>query len=438
MKVTLVSHASVLIETSDAVIWTDPWIKGKVFNESWALLPEPQDASIDEALAKSGFIWISHEHPDHFNFPSLKFLPDVVKQRVTILFQYFPTKKMVEAFKKLGFTKIVTIGHRKTLQISKETSVYLYQAAPLDSALGVITTAGHVLLNVNDCELSTYDYVRLKKDLPPVTVLLNQFSYATYTGRDDVEKALPLQAQRILRKASDAHRMLDAKYTLPMASLMYFCATDNEYLNKYANTVVDFHEHFSKEGLSTAILFPGQKFLLDEPLENSSALTQYQSLYAVPLKYYETETIPFEEIRLASSKFFSDIGSCYPRFIFHIIGKIIVYIKDHDAFYLWDFKSFTLSELPRQKEGWDLEVRSQPFLFVLKNRFGLQTLTISGRYTIKKKFKKFLFLRILLGLWNSEIYFKFKKSTEKTSMTFYITNWYRYFRQGISMVRSII
>jgi len=157
LKVTLISHASVLIETADTVIWTDPWVTGRVFNESWALRPEPKADSIEKALELTKYVWISHEHPDHFNIPTLKILPEDFKRQVTVLFQHFPTNKMVDAFRRFGFKNIETLNHREFLPLSEQTSVYLYQAAPLDSALGVTTSSGHVLLNVNDCELSTYE-----------------------------------------------------------------------------------------------------------------------------------------------------------------------------------------------------------------------------------------------------------------------------------------
>ena len=85
MKIRLVSHASVLIKTATAGIWTDPWFVGKAFNDSWALWPR---AAYDvEMLEQVDYVWISHEHPDHFSIPSLRALPENLKRRVTVLFQ---------------------------------------------------------------------------------------------------------------------------------------------------------------------------------------------------------------------------------------------------------------------------------------------------------------------------------------------------------------
>jgi UDP-MurNAc hydroxylase len=85
MKVTLVSHASVVIESHGLRIWTDPWLAGKVFNESWSLFPS---AAFDPAMLDNiDYLWISHIHPDHFHIPSLSALPAEFKARVKVLFQ---------------------------------------------------------------------------------------------------------------------------------------------------------------------------------------------------------------------------------------------------------------------------------------------------------------------------------------------------------------
>src|SRR5262245_58532602 len=111
MRITLICHASVVIETSDTVIWTDPWLFGKAFNDSWSLLPE---AKFDTALYdKIKFVWVSHEHPDHFHIPTLKSLPQEFKNRVTLLFQKNNSDKMPNAFRKLGFSNIKLMPNRK-------------------------------------------------------------------------------------------------------------------------------------------------------------------------------------------------------------------------------------------------------------------------------------------------------------------------------------
>ncbi|MGH7905879.1 MAG: MBL fold metallo-hydrolase [Candidatus Binataceae bacterium] len=85
MKIRLVSHASVIVKCSDVTIWSDPWLLSKAFNDSWSLYPAADFSP--SLLDDVRFLWLSHEHPDHLNFPTLASLPPDFKQRVTILFQ---------------------------------------------------------------------------------------------------------------------------------------------------------------------------------------------------------------------------------------------------------------------------------------------------------------------------------------------------------------
>jgi UDP-MurNAc hydroxylase len=85
MKVTVVSHASVVIEDGPIVLLTDPWFMGEIFNESWSLLSTP--ALTPTTLQGVTHIWISHEHPDHLHFPTLKTIPAEQKATITVLYQ---------------------------------------------------------------------------------------------------------------------------------------------------------------------------------------------------------------------------------------------------------------------------------------------------------------------------------------------------------------
>src|ERR1700681_1799603 len=103
MKIHFIGHACIVVETSGPSILMDPWIFGKIFNDSWTLRPEPHfDPSL---LDKIDYIWISHEHPDHCHFPTLNSFPMEFKKRVTILFQARDYEKMLAAFRKLGYQR---------------------------------------------------------------------------------------------------------------------------------------------------------------------------------------------------------------------------------------------------------------------------------------------------------------------------------------------
>lgn len=129
MELQLVSHASVIVRTPDTQIWTDPWLTGKVFNNSWTLLVPP---AFDAALLDTiDYLWISHEHPDHFNIATLRALPEAFKQRVVVLFQASNSDKMFAAFNKLGYPNTRALPHRQIVPLCGQTRVYCYQVGQM-------------------------------------------------------------------------------------------------------------------------------------------------------------------------------------------------------------------------------------------------------------------------------------------------------------------
>ena len=62
-----VNHASVLINYGKIGILSDPWYSQSVFHNGWRLLYENREEYIDKVLDNTTHIYLSHEHPDHFN-----------------------------------------------------------------------------------------------------------------------------------------------------------------------------------------------------------------------------------------------------------------------------------------------------------------------------------------------------------------------------------
>ena len=122
MEIQFVSHASVIIKSGEIGIWTDPWIIGKAFNDSWSLLGTPYYS--EDMLNDIDYIWISHEHPDHFNFPTLESLPDEFKSRVTVLFQTQNSDRVFRQLEQFGFNNFKPLPNRKKVYFSEELYVY--------------------------------------------------------------------------------------------------------------------------------------------------------------------------------------------------------------------------------------------------------------------------------------------------------------------------
>ena len=66
-KIEFINHASVLISYGKIGILSDPWYFSSVFHKGWRLIHENQMDYIKSVFSKTSHIYISHEHPDHFN-----------------------------------------------------------------------------------------------------------------------------------------------------------------------------------------------------------------------------------------------------------------------------------------------------------------------------------------------------------------------------------
>lgn len=402
MKITLICHASVIIETSDTVIWTDPWLFGKAFNDSWSLLPE---AKFDTALYdKIKYVWVSHEHPDHFHIPTLKSLPKEFKERVILLFQKNNSDKMPNAFRKLGFTNITLMPNRKIFSISPRTKVYNFQIGQMDSSLAVINE-GETVLDLNDCEANSKDCAILKKDLGKIKIVLNQFSMAGYNGHIDYHNHLPKQAKTILKNVVENHADLGAEITIPFASFIYFSNEDNKYMNGFANTVHDTYRALEESGKKCAVLYPGDTLDSNKPYDSKPALEKFDQLYKNldALTYDKSEIIEFEKLKEAFVKRYIQLKAKYPQWVLNKLKPVVIKVPDLNIKINLALCNGTFE---KSEQDEDLIINSQPLFLSFDQPFGVQTLGVSARYGIKSKYDIWKKYRIITSLNNAEIYLK--------------------------------
>lgn len=403
MNIQLISHASVVLSTEDCSIWTDPWLDGRAFNESWALYPPAVfDSDLFERI---DYIWISHEHPDHFHIPTLRNLPLAFKEKTPVLFQRNNSQKVFDALSKFGFKHFIELPHRKIIQLKGATSIYCYHVGNMDSALGVLSNAESVL-NANDCEINTKDCEIIKSDIGEVDVILNQYSIAGYSGQEDRGERLPIIAKSIMNNFVENHRDLDAAFSIPMASLVYFCQQDNRYINDYTNTIIDVYERMNKEGLGCTVLYPGERWDTKGLHDNRSSVERYREAYdrfdelAI---IYSSESVELNKIREAYVDRFDQINAAYWKLFRLFLGTITVKVPDLKCNVVFSMRSKVFLVLP-ESDDCDLIISSQPFWFLFAMPFGCQTLGVSSRHIWRKNFKNWKLYRILFSLNNAEIY----------------------------------
>jgi L-ascorbate metabolism protein UlaG (beta-lactamase superfamily) len=98
-QVKFLNHSCLIISDGITSILCDPWFKGAAFDNGWRLIVEE---SHDITEIDFDYIWISHEHPDHFSPLTLSGLTRPVK----FLYQKTRDGKIAAYLKSKGHTVI--------------------------------------------------------------------------------------------------------------------------------------------------------------------------------------------------------------------------------------------------------------------------------------------------------------------------------------------
>ena len=395
-----------MIEAGELAIWCDPWLDGKVFADSWALLDTPAD--LTEVYERVTHIWVSHEHPDHFHLGTLRSLPQEVKDRVVLLFQDDGSPKMPDAFTKLGFPTIQLLPHRQVVPVpaagNADVEVYCYQQGLMNSALAVrhddITT-----ININDCELTDTDARLIKTDLGVIDVALNQFSLAGYNGSNDPAGWSKAFAARIIDDLLNDHERLGADVTIPFASFIYFCREDNKFLNQYGNRPADVVAAAEKRNVDIAVLANGDSYDTDADNPASAtgaALKHWDDIFdgidALPIDQLDPVSLSTISASVAARS--RQLHADYPKPVMKLLPAIVADIPDLGLRARLDLCEGTLVETTDEPE---VRIHSEALDFAFKTPFGLQSVGVGARYINLCNDEKWRRYRMLLSLNNAGI-----------------------------------
>lgn len=228
MRITFVNHASFLLQANATSIWCDPWTRGKVYNDCAAL----HSPSFEVPIQDVEHIWVSHEHSDHFNFPTLKSIPEADRRRITVLHQRHSSPRVVDAFRKLGFEKIVELPQYRWVKLRPDFDIFCGCVGTMDSFL-VIRTEGECILNLNDCICTDAEIQYIRRITGKPSLLFTQFSIAQWIGNhaDEIDAV-----KQKMREFKYSVLSFQAESTVAFASFGYWCNQENSWMNRFAIT----------------------------------------------------------------------------------------------------------------------------------------------------------------------------------------------------------
>jgi UDP-MurNAc hydroxylase len=413
LKVKFIGHASILVSGSGYSILCDPWFEGRAFNNAWELWPGPVKLSLQE-FSLITHIWISHEHPDHLHFQTLKSIFSFLNDNVFIIFQKLNSPKVISALKKIGFKNFILPAHMNKIDLLVDVSIFVYQHRHLDSAL-ILVDRNKILMNLNDAELSELECLKLKSIFGAPEILLTQFSIA---GSSGIVKHDLNSSKNALEKFIMQGRILSPKYHIPFASFVRFCAKDNFHLNKHVVKINDIRLLYKKTKIYS--MFPGS--VLDtscRPAKADNALRKFKYFYKkneTNKFLYSDPPIKLLEIQDAIKTRISKWKKSYPKFLFKKIGVIHFFIQDLNVTLKVDFNSSLIAT--SNIKFADFLINSQPLWFAFFFDFGVQTLGVSGRYKILNfdAYERWKVIRIISSLYNAEIYCNIKSIFNKANL----------------------
>ena len=269
---TFVNHASFMVQNDSAVLLVDPWVEGSAFNQGWSLLDQStSNAALVAQLNDSAlpvFIWLSHEHPDHFSISFIKQLVAAARVRITFLYQRTIDGRVAGFLRKQGYPVIecapgvpVVLGHDMRI------AVFPYSDG---DSWALIQSGARTLLNLNDCVVATPTQcqdiqAKVATLAPRIDVLLTQFGYANWVGNQDQHEAHRRAAFEKIARMALQIGVFQPGLVLPFASFTYFSHPENAYLNDAQNsprTVADC-PRLATMAPSIRFLQPGTRFDLD-------------------------------------------------------------------------------------------------------------------------------------------------------------------------------
>ncbi len=268
-EVKFVNHACFQIIKKDYSILVDPWFSGKVFNDSWELLNETNIDDLD--LSNLKYIFISHEHPDHLSWSTLKKIKEKCNKPVQILMPKRDNKNVREFIDKMGY-QFVEFHPYEQYTNTFDNFSFTFIKSNHDSAI-IFDVDDQIILNINDCELEDRQIILLKNYIEKflnkqISILLNQFSLAGYYANAENKEKLEEAKNKHISRLIDTSKMLNPKITVPFASFVNFCRPENFFLNDY---IVDL-ESVVRENSNMDIFVP--YYLENIPFEMDSIKSQ--------------------------------------------------------------------------------------------------------------------------------------------------------------------
>jgi UDP-MurNAc hydroxylase len=231
-----------LMESAGTRILMDPWLTDPTYHGTWWHYP-PLEIGVRD-LPKLDYLYVSHEHPDHFDPPTLRQLD----KDVHVIIANFKRKRFRDRLAALGFKRITEVDFGRDFQCNGSglTLRLIPPDRPWDDSAILVRDPETTVLNVNDCHLDDATLRRLGQEQPIDLAFLTFTGASQYPGCFEFPLASKIERWR---QSKESHveefvswaTLLRTKRAVPAAGNFALLAPDQLFLNtaNYVNTPQD-------------------------------------------------------------------------------------------------------------------------------------------------------------------------------------------------------
>lgn len=230
-------HATLMIkENGVPLIATDPWLIGSAYWRSWWLEKYPSKEEIED-VRQSKNVYVTHSHPDHFHYPSLRHIG-----RRTILHPRFSRYDVPDFLQENGFESNI-LEPWEWKQIG-ESARAVSVPVPIDDSILIIETPRATVINFNDSNPRP-NFLRLIRDKliakNKAVIVLKSYSPASIaTSMYREGKASPMKDKNDYAvTARTMAEAVGATHFVPFASQVFFSRNDSTWANQTKVTYED-------------------------------------------------------------------------------------------------------------------------------------------------------------------------------------------------------
>ncbi|HEX4683447.1 MAG TPA: MBL fold metallo-hydrolase [Gemmatimonadaceae bacterium] len=375
MKVTLISHASLLIETNGVRLLTDPWYSGYIYQNAWALAPAPPRVPDFRELDA---LFVSHAHPDHYHIPTLETIRDARGRDLPIFIARFFHDTIGRDLRSLGFTRVVEMRPGREFRAFPGVYFFSQQFRMDDSLLVVRGERDETLVNINDTPLRGSTLEDLARRYPRPEYCSAQFAIAQGYPYCYDNLVPDFNRENLIRRFESFARVLAPRNMIPFASFVRFCNADNAHMNQHK---MGLGELVRVSRVPLTVLYPGDSIERGTIQSDPANKAHFDAAAADRTVVTEREIVPLEELDARMATFVEKLSRRVPGPLLRKLPRF--------AFVLTDLPWSYVIERRRMERRLTAELGAEPIQYrmasevagaAVEHDWGWSDLSIGARF----------------------------------------------------------